>query len=68
MNKGLIEAILKKGTGYIDQDIYKNIKMLSKDGYDKQKIRNILLNAGFDLIDVDDALGYYFRRKKKNKS
>ena len=66
MDKGLLEAVMKEDI-HIDTDIYKSIEMLRNYGYNKQKIRKMLINAGFDLVDIDDAIEAFFERKRHRK-
>ncbi len=64
MEKGLLEAVMKKEPLYPNKRIYKKIKKLGKQGYDIIEIRKKLIDKGYDLMDIDYAIETYERRKR----
>ncbi|MBW2976438.1 hypothetical protein KY347_03255, partial [Candidatus Woesearchaeota archaeon] len=63
MDKGLLESVMKKSPHYLDEQIYRNVVMLSREGCEKGEIKKILVNKGYDLVDIDFAIETFRERK-----
>ncbi|MEK6984558.1 MAG: hypothetical protein AABX33_08335 [Nanoarchaeota archaeon] len=64
LDESLLEAVMKEGSNFTNEDTYKYVVKLSEEGYNKDEIKRILINAGLDLIDIDNAIEEFLERKK----